>query len=249
MRWIQCEQAPQKLKIDQPAVTGIPIQRMLSDQKRGALPANDVRVRYQPTRASQIHTGGGVIQCCGLGSFLCCCCDDVSDMETPADVSTPVVKQTSQAASNRGGDGPCAVRALKRLKWESGYNEKKGSEINKIQNSAFKALGIDVTEAALNTLKSSKVMVLFFHTDKITGNDDENSVAFHVMYTDGKGNLRGTNNSPDILSIFNVSVNDVAAVKEDELSFKIGDTLNPNARIEVKYVTQDEYLSLYPPCC
>lgn len=248
MKRIQRDQAPQKSKIDQPAVTGIPIQRKLPDQKSGALPANDVRVCYQPTPVSP--TGGGVVQCEGLGSLFCCGCDDVTDTEQQ--------RQPPPPPSRPRNDGDCAVHALFWLKWEPGYTKAKGLAMNRIQNAQFGALGTIIkNENELKALLGMKVMVEFFRNTE--------QVAFHVMYTDGMY-LRGINNDPTTLSsLLSAPVapsGDVEDVKDDNWAFKTdrkikGEgvfnieklTVNPNDLIYIKYVTQDEYLSLYPPCC
>lgn len=77
-------------------------------------------------------------------------------------------------------DGPCAVAALRRLGW---YAE--GDENGlRIQTAAFGRLGREVNNAdTLLTLGGA--MILFFYP----GSD----APFHVMYTDGAGNLCGEN--------------------------------------------------------
>lgn len=243
MRWIQRDQTPQKSKMDQPAVTGIPIQKKLPDQKSGALPSNDVRVRYQPTPVSP--TGGGVIQCCGFGdmlrSFFCCCCDD-EDIR----------------------DGPCASYALSQLGWDPNY---KVNRMNRIQNESFEALGTQMIAGyELSELKDKKVLVEFFNNIL--------PYAFHVMYTDGNGHLRGINNDTFMLNrvlgtpvstketVFvahretGVSTKEPAFVADratGECIFKM-DGLTVRNDVDgyvscIKYVTQEEYLSKYPPSC
>ena len=210
MRWIQRGQAPQKSKTNQPDVTGIPIQRKLPDQKNDALPANDVRVRYQPTPVSPIRTGG-VIQCRGLGEIL---------------------RSIFHRRGNRRLDGPCAVHALFCLGWEPGYTEESGANENRIQNARFGALGTRVEDNdGLASLQNRRVMVLFFYAGE--------SIAFHVMYTDGRGYLRGVNNDPIMLmNMFNIRLE----VEGQEVICDMTKmTFHHDDHRYIKYVTQDEY--------
>lgn len=228
MKWMQRVQV-QKSKMIQPKVTGIPIQRKLP----GALPANDVRVRYQPTPASQIHTGGGVIQCCGkLRSFLCCCCDDV-----------PVTGQQQQPQVPMGRmDGACAVFALKGLKWEPDYNK---DTMNRIQNPTFATYGMPMANGfKLSELNGEQVLVEFFNGIL--------PYAFHVMYTKD-GQLHGKNNDTTMLNMLLGSpigpdqdpqkIITKADSVSGEFSFIINSlTVHDHKNISVKYVTKDQYM-------
>lgn len=245
MKRIQREQAPQKSKIDQPAVTGIPIQRKLPDQKIGALPANDVCVRYQPTPDST--TGGGIIQCCY---------DDV-----------PVTGQ--QQPENPRHDGPCAIYAIYCLGWEPGYTKENGNNENRIQNDQFGALGTEMEPGyQLSALQDKQVLVEFFKLNE--------KCAFHVMFTDGNGHLRGTNNDTDMLkrvlgtpdttdyvdadgciSCIKNMLSCVFGTPDAVLDYTTGECIlkmdgltvraDPVGYVRcIKYVTKDEYLSNTP---
>ena len=235
MRWIQRDQASKKLQMNQPEVTGIPIQRKLPDQKSGALPANDVRVRYRPTPVSPIRTGGEVIQCCGFGdklrSFFCCGCDDVTDRGP---------QQPQPQVPMGRMDGPCAVHSLTCLNWDPNYD---ADRMNRIQNAQFGALGMRMAGGdKLSALKDRRVMVQFFRTTE--------PLAFHVMYTDGQGKLRGVYNDTNMLASLLHHPAPVPAFPEGdvggELVYNIENVVvSDNDRIYIKYVTKDIFTDFY----
>lgn len=127
-------------------------------------------------------------------------------------------------------DGPCAVAALERLGW---YVEGDADRL-RIQTAAFGELGREVNNAvALMAL--GRAMILFFHPD--------NSVPFHVMYTDGEGNLCGENNDPDMLMTkFGLTVDDFDVSEAPLLKIPIQHMAwNPDGGVTLKYITLEEY--------
>ena len=240
MRWIQRDQAAQKPKTIHSEVTGIPIQRKLPDQKIGTLPANDVRVCYQPTPVSPI--GGGVVQCRGLGDLLrnfCCSCDDVpaTGLQQPPQQQPPQQQPPPQQPPMGRMDGPCAVHALTCLNWDPNY---KADRMNRIQNARFGALGMRMTGGdKLSALKDRMVMVEFFRTTE--------PLSFHVMYTDGQGKLRGVYNDTDMLAgMLHYSAPVPAFFERDdggELIYNMENmVVNDSDRIYIKYVTKNQYM-------
>ena len=80
-----------------------------------------------------------------------------------------------------------------------------------------------------------RAMILFFHPD--------NSVPFHVMYTDGEGNLCGENNDPDMLMTkFGLTVDDFDVSEAPLLKIPIQHMAwNPDGGVTLKYITLEEY--------
>lgn len=242
MKRIQREQAPQKSKIDQPAVTGIPMQRMLPDQKSGALPSNDVRVRYQPTPVSP--TGGGIIQCCY---------DNV-----------PVTGQ--QQPENPRHDGGCAIYAIYCLGWEPGYTKKNGNNENRIQNEQFGALGTEMKPGyRLFALRDKQVLVEFFKLDEkcafhvmftdgnghLCGTNNNFDMLERVLgappisgYVDANGCISCIRN---MLSCVLGTPNAVYDYTTGESTLKMDGLVvhaDPDKYVRcIKYVTKDEYLN------
>ena len=124
-------------------------------------------------------------------------------------------------------DGPCAVAALERLGWYV-------VDRLRIQTAAFGELGREVNNAAA-LMALGRAMILFFHPD--------NSVPFHVMYTDGEGNLCGENNDPDMLMTkFGLTVDDFDVSEAPLLKIPIQHMAwNPDGGVTLKYITFEEY--------
>lgn len=165
---------------------------------------------------SSAPPGQEVVQCRGFWTRLrekLCCGDGDIEIAEPTRV-----------------DGPCAVAALERLGW---YVEGDADRL-RIQTAAFGELGREVNNAvALMAL--GRAMILFFHPD--------NSVPFHVMYTDGEGNLCGENNDPDMLMTkFGLTVDDFDVSEAPLLKIPIQHMAwNPDGGVTLKYITLEEY--------
>lgn len=124
-------------------------------------------------------------------------------------------------------DGPCAVVALERLGWYV-------ADRLKIQTAAFGRLGRELNNAAA-LLPLGRAMILFFHPD--------DSVPFHVMYTDGEGNLCGENNDPVMLMTkFGLTVDDFDVREAPLVKIPIQRMAwNPDGGVTLKYITFEEY--------
>lgn len=165
---------------------------------------------------SSASSGQKVVQCRGFWTWLrekLCCGDGDIEIGEPAQV-----------------DGPCAVAALKGLGWYAVGDEDR----LRIQTAAFGGLGRELNDAAA-LLPLGRAMILFFHPD-----DD---VPFHVMYTDGAGNLCGENNDPDMLMTkFGLTVDDFDVSEAPLLKIPIQRMAwNPDGGVTLKYVTFEEY--------
>ena len=124
-------------------------------------------------------------------------------------------------------DGPCAVAALERLGWYV-------ADRLKIQPAAFGRLGRELNNAAA-LLPLGRAMILFFHPD--------DSVPFHVMYTDGEGNLCGENNDPVMLMTkFGLTVDDFDVREAPLVKIPIQQMVwNPDGGVILKCITFEEY--------
>ena len=124
-------------------------------------------------------------------------------------------------------DGPCAVAALERLGWYV-------ADRLKIQTAAFGRLGRELNNAAA-LLPLGRAMILFFHPD--------DSVPFHVMYTDGEGNLCGVNNFPVMLmTLFGLTVDDFDVREAPLVKIPIQQMVwNPDGGVILKCITFEEY--------
>lgn len=124
-------------------------------------------------------------------------------------------------------DGPCAVAALERLGWYV-------ADRLKIQTAAFGRLGRELNNAAA-LLPLGRAMILFFHPD--------DSVPFHVMYTDGEGNLCGENNDPVMLMTkFGLTVDDFDVREAPLVKIPIQQMVwNPDGGVILKCITFEEY--------
>lgn len=183
------KQAPQKEQSGAAHLSNIPVQAQLPQHH---LPANEaISIPYQAREPA----GDAVVQCCGFGKWLrekfCCGDTDVSESPqadgpyaAPEHTGSPPISTEHTPPSRT--DGPCAVAALKGLGWNTAGD---GDRL-KIQTAEFGRLGQEVT--GVDMLRDlDQVMILFFRPG------DE--VPFHVMYTDGAGNLCGKNNDLGML--------------------------------------------------
>lgn len=165
---------------------------------------------------SSAPPGQEVVQCRGFWTWLrekLCCGDGDIEIGEPAQV-----------------DGPCAVAALERLGW---YVEGDADRL-KIQTAAFGELGREVNNAAA-LMALGRAMILFFYPNS--------DVPFHVMYTDGEGNLCGENNDPDMLMTkFGLTVDDFDVSEAPLLKIPIQRMAwNPDGGVTLKYITFEEY--------
>ena len=151
------------------------------------LPASEIRVPYQ----SSAPPGQEAVQCRGFGEWLreIFCCGDSG---------------VTQISGPTRADGPCAMAALELLGWYSSEDD----GVNRIQTAQFGELGIVVND--IETLRTMPgTMILFLSS--------EGTVPFHVMYTDGEGNLCGVNNSQSELEkrfeIIDYDTSDAPVVK------------------------------------
>lgn len=160
-------------------------------------------------------SGREVIQCRGLGAWLRekLCCGGDIEIAEPTRV-----------------DGPCAVAALRGLGW---YTDGDAGRL-RIQTAAFGRLGRDLNDAA-TLLALGRAMILFFYP----GGD----VPFHVMYTDGAGNLCGENNDPVMLmNKFRVNVDDFDVTEAPLLKIPIHlREWNLDDGVSLKYITFEAY--------
>lgn len=171
---------------------------------------------------SSAPAGREAVQCCGFGAWLrekLCCGDGDMEIAEPTRV-----------------DGPCAVAALRRLGW---YAEGDADRL-RIQTAAFGRLGRDLNDAD-TLLALGRAMILFFYP----GND----APFHVMYTDGAGNLCGENNDPVMLmNKFGINANDFDVTEAPLLKIPIRQMVwNPDGGVILKYMTFEEYQNAEEP--
>ena len=165
---------------------------------------------------SSAPAGREVVQCCGFGAWLrekLCCGDGDLEIAEPARV-----------------DGPCAVAALRGLGW---YAEGDADRL-RIQTAAFGRLGRDLNDAD-TLLALGRAMILFIYP----GND----TPFHVMYTDGAGNLCGENNDPVMLmNKFGIRAGDFDVREAPLLKIPIQQMAwNPDGGVILKYMTFEAY--------
>ena len=127
-------------------------------------------------------------------------------------------------------DGPCAVAALRRLGW---YAEGDADRL-RIQTAAFGELGREVNNAD-TLLALGRAMILFFYPNR--------DVPFHVMYTDGAGNLCGENNDPVMLmNKFGIGADDFDVTEAPLLKIPIRQMVwNPDGGVILKYMTFEAY--------
>lgn len=163
---------------------------------------------------SNAPSGQEVVQCCGFGAWLReKLCCGGIEIAEPIRV-----------------DGPCAVAALRRLGWYAEGDENR----LRIQTAAFGRLGRDLNGAA-TLLALGRAMILFFYPD--------NDAPFHVMYTDGAGNLCGENNDPVMLmNKLGLIADDFDVTEAPLLKIPIRQMVwNPNGGVILKYMTFEEY--------
>ena len=165
---------------------------------------------------SSAPPGQEVVQCRGFWAWLrekLCCGDGDIEIAEPTRV-----------------DGPCAVAALERLGW---YVEGDADRL-RIQTAAFGELGREVNNAD-TLLALGRAMILFFYPNR--------DVPFHVMYTDGAGNLCGENNDPVMLmNKFGIGADDFDVTEAPLLKIPIRQMVwNPDGGVILKYMTFEAY--------
>lgn len=238
MKKAHCGPTSQKKPVGGPNLTNIPAQTQFPPQR---LPANEIRVPYQ----SSAPSGQEVVQCCGFGAWLreklCCGGEQTSD-SAPASSPHTVEDEHDNGSEPISivlslGDGPCAIAALRRLRWNT--EESTGKRI--VQTVAFAKLGHEVDRADM-LLHLGRVMILFLRS--------ENEEPFHVMYTDGTGNLCGDNNNMSVLmKKFGMTLDDCfEKIKDGVLTIPIQSIVwNADDGTILKYITFEEYQNAVRP--